>query len=193
MARAVHAEFYASDATPVFVGWTDNRNLRSLGGFLTAFTSPLSSAITGAVCNPKLTGTRNQDPYIARAGSGLSAYTLGNQRPLDTTAGVSSRFPERHQRHETFSGADSQPGVRRQRILETVRPAPVAILEISVPPFSMAVRELYAVSNNPDAIIRVNVFEIDANGNTVPNGVQTFTIINPDPTTPDFLSRSTTA
>lgn len=181
----------AANTTPVFVGWTDNRNLRSLGGFLNAFTSPLDNAITGGVCNPKLTGTRNQDPYIARVGFGLSVYTLGNQRPLNTT--FSRAFPVVFQ-----SGINATKRFRAEILDPTLgktgsaswiqfAPAPVAILEITVPPFSMAVRELYAVSKNPDAVIRVNVFEIDASGNTVPNGVQTFTVINPDPTTPDFV------
>lgn len=177
----------AADTTPVFVGWTDNRNLRTLGGSLTAFTSPLGAAVTGTACDPLLTGTRNQDPYLARAGAGLSVFTLGNQKPLN----IQRAFPVVLQ-----NGVNATKHYRAQIVNTALQGgtaswkqfASLGSLDISIPPFSMAVRQLYAVATDADATIRVNVVEIDAGGNIVPNGSQAFTIINPDRSTPDLLT-----
>ena len=65
-------------AVSFLVSWTDNRDLFPL--------SPTNNfSRVGPSCSDvTATGTRNQNPYMARVGTGLFLFSYGNQKPLNT-------------------------------------------------------------------------------------------------------------
>ena len=183
-----------SNSTPVYVAWTDNRFIKSTDPHL------YTPAGSGAACVPDFTGTRNQEIMLARAGEGLYVYTFGNQKPLGnaTFEGIGTFQIKRGYAVNFQSAVNS---TKHYRAVIANQPTGgsaswkqfevVTQIDLSIPPFSTAARELYAKSTDPNATIRVNVFEITGpglEGTEVPGGLKSFTIINPDRTTPNLMA-----
>jgi len=171
-----------SSSAAFYVAWTDNRDVRPLAD------SSQFSRVGPACTDSTATGTRNQNPYIARVGTGLHVYSLGNQKPLNAT--FSRAF--------TIQFQNAVNATKRYRA--TIVPlasgvtaswqqfAPQTTLDLATPPFTTASRVVYAKSANEDAAIRVDVVEIDTTGHVVNGGLHSFTVLNPDPTTPGLTA-----
>lgn len=163
-----------STAPGFYVAWTDNRDLRPLA-------PPTTFSRVGPTCQPaeaNATGTRNQNPYVARVGNGLYVYSFGNQKPLNTTFGraftvlIQNAVNSTKTYRATISPQNTVPASWLQF-------SPQTTLDVSIPPFSSAARVVYAAkSTDSRAPIRVDVVELNPPGGVA--ALQSFTVFNPD-------------
>jgi hypothetical protein len=171
-------------APTFYVSWTDNRDLRP---FKTTLPNDFNRVGLGCV-DPNATGTRNQNPYISRLGTGLFVYSHGNQKPL--SMGLKRAFTVVFQNamnstktyHATIGnqppGNGSAPGSASWQQLSQQLD-----VELSIGPFSSASRVVYARSSDPDAPITVNVYEVPLGGGTLI--FRSSLVLNPDRSTPN--------
>jgi len=170
----------AADGVPVYVGWTDNRNVRKP----TQMTRYNPAGDSQLCVDPSATYTRNQDIYVARAGQGLYVFTYGNQKPLNAAFkrafAVNIQNAVNASKH--YRASISGVGSWRQFVDLTT-------INLTLPPFTIGSRELYASSADPAATIRVDVCEIaDATATQCKTGgLRASTVINPDRTANDLL------
>ena len=187
--------------------WTDNRDVRvAAGGNVTNYTPPDSAARgttstfdptqTLPVCDPTITGTRNQNIYTARFDQGLIAAALGNAKPLDT---VLERAFALLVTNATNANPGAADGSRSFRLSIPNQPPgghasfqQVAAggliqptIDLSIPPQSTAARTVYVTSTTPTARIEVSVDEIATPGGIVlQDGLHGTIVLNGDPTAP---------
>ncbi len=154
-------------------------------------------------------GSRNQNIYSSRiTGSGLIAGSPGNTKPLSTE--LQRGFVVFAQNTE---GGDD-PRSFRMRILNqppggrasfdqfplppytSASPAPLTAIEMIVPPRSTASRTVYITSTDPDALVEVEVTELEdltkllpseyATAEELPGGAEARVMLNPDIENPDI-------
>ena len=188
----------ANGPTPVFhAAWTDNRDVRPpKNGDWTKYTpaqmspsapprkSLIDPSIDVPMCEDGNAGSRNQNVYSARITGGLLAGSPGNAKPLSTTlqrAFVVYAHNTTDQQRSFRMQIRSQPiGGRASFDQFHTNLPPVTVLDMSVPPRSLAARTVYATSSDPDASIFVDVFEITDPGGAQPLGLKSTVILNPD-------------
>jgi hypothetical protein len=198
----------APSTSPLFhVVWTDNRDvIPPPDGNWTNYTPPgviagqeslADPGYTLNACQPGRAGMRNQNIYTARITGGLVAGSPGNSKPLDPL--LQRAFVVFAQNAtdllKTFQlTIENQPVGGRASFsqyplppFDSTSPAPLTVLQVSVPARSTVARTVYATSTDPDAQIHVSVVEITAvNGTVVPNGLEGRVVLNPDISNPDI-------
>lgn len=168
-----------STAGGFYVAWTDNRDLRP-------FSLTNNFQRVGPGCSDTAaTGTRNQNPYIARVGNGLYVHSFGNQKPLNTTFARAFTVVLQNAVNatKTYQATISQPTGGSASWLQF---SSQTTLVVKIPPFSSASRVVYAKSSDPNAPIRVDVVELSPPGVSV--ALESFVILNPDRTTPGLAA-----
>jgi hypothetical protein len=162
-------------ASPVIhATWTDNRDV------VPALNDLWANYLAPGNCSPaNQSSIRNQNIYTARLAKGLIVGAGGSSRLAGTLLRAFAVF------------AQNATGVQRRFRLQTaVAPGgPASFLpdtaldhvDADVPPYSSIARTVF-VSGTTVAIVKV--FEIDASGTPVANGLQSSTIINSDSTAP---------
>jgi parallel beta-helix repeat protein len=199
-------------AVPVFHAvWTDNRDVRQpANNDWTSYTPPtLNNGLVAStfdptkpqpVCNAGSTGSRNQNIYTARITGGLIVGAPGNAKPLSTslqrafvvfaqnTTGVIRSF------RLTIA---NQPAGGRASFEQfplppytAQSPAPLTVLDVTTPPYSMASRTVYVTSSDPHAQVTVAVSEIAQPGAPSPlsGGLTSSVVLNPDIANPDIAN-----
>ncbi len=184
----------AGTTLPVFHAvWTDNRDVRRpLDGDWTRYTPPVS-AFHGGVCDPGFVASRNQNIYTSRITGGLIVGSPGNSKPLTTA----------FQRAFVVFAQNTTDAVKTFRMTIASQPAgggasfsqftpaaqPLAAIDVTTAPRSLAARTVYATSSNASATIEVDVREITGVGGTiVTDGLQGTAYLNPDITNPDIVN-----
>ena len=186
---------------PVFQAvWTDNRDVRApQNGDWTRYSPPVSAINPGAVCDPGFVASRNQNIYTSRITGGLIVGSPGNNKPL--SASLQRAFVVFAQNATTQVRTfrmtiASQPAGGRASFSQFPVPPftatsapPLATIDVSTAPMSLAARTVYVTSSNPHAQVQVDVREISAVGGTVlTTGLQGTTFLNPDITNPDITN-----
>ncbi len=183
--------FNTTEAAPVLHAvWTDNRDI--LGSGVEDF---VNWTRVGTACPDVTRPTlRNQNIYTARLATGLIVEAPGNSRPLSST--VQRAFPVvvRNTTDQARSVrvliANQPPPNGKASFLQDFPPtkvfAPETTVEVQIPARSSVSRTVYVNSPVANASIRVEAKEWDGipNGNVIPNGLQSFTFLNPDSTNP---------
>jgi hypothetical protein len=171
-------------STPVLhATWTDNRDVvPALSDNWTNYAPP---GTCGAGVQASI---RNQNVYTARLTQGLIVGADGSSRLAGSITRAFAVF------------AQNATNVQRRFRLQTgIAPggpasfqsnAPLDHVDADVPAFSTVARTVF-VNGTTSAIVKV--FEIDANGVAIPNGLQGTTIINSDNTAPPPDDQSITS
>ena len=197
----------ARSTLPAFQAvWTDNRDVRpptyhKPDGSLdwTHYTPPHSAFNPGAVCDPNSVGSRNQNIYTSRIAGGLVVGSPGNNKPLSATLqrGFVVFAQNTTAQIRTFRMTiPSQPAGGRASFSQFPAPPysstsapPLASIDVTTAPLSLAARTVYVTSLDPRAQVRVDVKEISAVGGApLPAGLQGTTFLNPDITNPDITN-----
>lgn len=169
---------YNTDTTSapvVHATWTDNRDVvPALGDDWSVWSPP------GVACAPATKASiKNQNVYTARLTQGVLVGAGGSSRLagsilrafavfLQNATNVQRRF-----RMQTGIAPGGPASFRPDIALDHV--------DADVPAFSSITRTIF-LQGQTSAIVKV--FEIDANGNAIPNGLQSSTVVNGDPTAP---------
>ncbi len=174
-----------NSATPVYhATWTDNRDVvPPISDTWNLYTPP------GASCPPDTQASiRNQNIYTSRIAPGLVVGAGGSSRLAGSILRAFAVF------------AQNTTSVQRRFRVQTGLPpggaasfkpdGPLDHVDADVPPFSSIARTVF-VSGTTTAIVKV--FEIDANGNAIPNGLSSSTIINSDAMAPPPADGSITS
>ena len=198
--------YNTNGAQPVFHAvWTDNRDVRQPAAGTdgrpdwTKYTPPLQTQDGSSrfdptqsrpVCDPNLSGSRNQNIYTARLTAGLLVGSPGNAKPLSTSL----------QRAFVVFAQNTGPVTKVFRMTIDGQPAggrasftqfgtAVTSIDVTTPPRSMASRSVYVTSSNPDAQIRVDVEEVGSIGGAiVAGGLSDVIVLNPDIANPDIAN-----
>ena len=177
--------------------WTDNRDVVApLDGDWTSYVPPGSDGSTSIfdpdqatpVCTPGTadidrTRMRNQNIYTSRLTQGVALAVPGNNRPLGTIQRAFVAFLQ--------NLTDTDKLYRIEILNQPVggsasfdQFAPQTQTDEVVERNSSIARTIYVSSSDPSASVDVRVFEIDASGTPVSNGLTARTRINADPTAP---------
>jgi hypothetical protein len=178
--------------TPVFhAAWTDNRNVKPpADGDWTNYTPPTSTQDalfdSDVVCAPGRTGMRNQDVYTSSLTGGLIVGSPGNSKPLDSAANT----------HTFVVFAKNMTQWQKKFRLAIAAPSNVTAsfkqfeacpsLLVDIAPYSSISRTVFANSSVRKASFKVDVVEVDANGDPVSGGLKGTVILNPDIENPDI-------
>jgi len=177
---------------PVFhVAWTDNRDVRPPVGSWdwtdytpansTQSSEFISSGRTDCTIGGNSPAIRNQNIYTSKLSWGLVAGSPTNEKSLDLS--VPRAFVIFVQNNtEVF---------RRLRLTITQEPSggDASFLQfdsldqiiVTIAPFSTISRQVFIQSTNPSDSARVDIVEIEANGNDIPGGLTGYVILNKDP------------
>ncbi|HKW02873.1 MAG TPA: HYR domain-containing protein [Vicinamibacterales bacterium] len=166
---------YNTDPSPVIhATWTDNRDV------VPALNDMWANYISPGGCAPaNQASIRNQNIYTSRLSKGLNVGAGGSSRLAGSLLRAFAVF------------AQNATAVQRRFRLQTgmapggpasfLPDAPLDHVDADVPPYSSIARTIF-VAGTTTAIVKV--FEIDASGNPVANGLQSSTIVNSDATAP---------
>ncbi|HEX7615083.1 MAG TPA: putative Ig domain-containing protein [Thermoanaerobaculia bacterium] len=193
---------------PVFLAsWTSNQDVRPpADGNWSNFTPPTTtsgvSKFDGSplpACRPGNEGMRNQNIYAARISQGLAVSSVQNAKPLSTmlqrdlTVNVENLTTLSRTFRLTIA---SQPAGGRASFVPAPNPptgtlpAPATTLDVVIPANSSVARSVYALSTDPNAMIEVDVAEVNgAPGSQLKtNGLTGFVIFNSDPSAPTLVN-----
>ena len=193
---------------PVFLAsWTSNQDVRPpADGNWSNYTPPTTtsgvSTFDGSplpACRPGNEGMRNQNIYAARISQGLAVSSVQNAKPLSTmlqrdlTVNVENLTTLSRTFRLTIA---SQPAGGRASFVPAPNPptgtlpAPTATLDVVIPANSSVARSVYALSTDPNAMIEVDVAEVNgAPGSQLKtNGLTGFVIFNSDPSAPTLVN-----
>jgi parallel beta helix pectate lyase-like protein len=197
----------ASSSPLMHVVWTDNRDvIPPFDGDWTKYTPPGAAlgqtsytdpTKTLQQCYPGREGMRNQNIYTARLTGGLIAGSPGNTKPLDPTL---QRVFVVFATNATEVAAtfrltiENQPVGGRASFAQyplppytAASPAPLTLLESTVPARSTISRSVFVTSSDPDAKVTVSVKQITGvNGAVVAGGMQSAVVLNPDTSNPEI-------
>ncbi len=198
---------------PVFLAsWTSNQDVRPpLDGDWTHYT-PAASTGGSSVFNPSVPrppcqqgqeGMRNQNIYAARISQGLAVTSVQNAKPLsptlqrDLTVSLENLTPLSRTFRLTVA---SQPVGGRASFVPAPNPVPnplpaaTATLDVVIPANSSVARSVYALSTNPNALVEVDVAEVNGPPGSPlkADGLTGFVIFNTDPSAPTLVNPDNT-
>ena len=198
---------------PVFLAsWTSNQDVRPpLDGDWTHYT-PAASTGGSSVFNPSVPrppcqqgqeGMRNQNIYAARISQGLAVTSVQNAKPLsptlqrDLTVSLENLTPLSRTFRLTVA---SQPVGGRASFVPAPNPVPnpfpaaTTTLDVVIPANSSVARSVYALSTNPNALVEVDVAEVNGPPGSPlkANGLTGFVIFNTDPSAPTLVNPDNT-
>jgi hypothetical protein len=198
-----------SSAVVFHATWTDNRDVRPpVAQDWTKYTptglntggSIFDPSQTVAPCDPRFTGSRNQNIYTSRITDGLFVGAASNTKNLGSV--VVNGSSVLLQRAFSIFVQNSTDETRSFRLtISSAQPIGgqasfeqfklTTTLDVTMGPRTTVSRTVFATSTDRRAMIVVDVAEISSTGSIVPNGLSGSVILNPDRTSPDLVNDPT--
>ena len=176
------------DPSIFHVTWTDNRDVRPPPyGNWTIYNPPTSSQpgfpTPGPCSEPDRTGMRNQNIYTSRIIPGIEVSSLGNTKSLDIQRAfaICVKNTTDYPRYFQLTIPDQPPGGQASFLQSG---DVVGLLPVTIAPHSSISRPVFVQSSDPYESVRIEVKETDKDGVIIDDGLQSFIVLNPDPTNP---------
>jgi len=179
----------SEDPAIFHVTWTDNRDVRPPpDGDWTLYNPPNSSQpgfpAPGSCIYANRTGMRNQNVYTSRIVPGIEVGSFGNTKSLDIQRAFVICVKNTNEVIKYFKLIiPEQPQYGQASFYQSGEV--VDFLPVNIAPHSSISRPVFVQSSDPDESVIIEVKETDENGEIIANGLQSFIVLNPDPTNPE--------